>query len=154
MDALKTWPLQNISRLILLGFCLLMPHSAQAELEYISPEQRKALEQSFASAEVPRAEILQGTWKCDLFGIRSSMQVQRGIELYDWSSSASQTGQWKNAGAQPVNAYRAEGGMVHGVQDRFEDQVKRTRDGHLISQLSVLTPQKMVVAYALCSTVP
>lgn len=132
-------------------FLLVAARPSRADIEFVSQERRQSLVEAFAKAETPSQ--VTGNWKCELFGVRSSMQVHHDIELYQWLASE-KPGQWKNQGAQPVSSYAIENGALKGRQDRFEDQVKRTLDGHLISQLSVLTPQRMIVAYALCSTTP
>jgi hypothetical protein len=138
-------------RYLMLGIFLLAPAMSSADIEFVSQKQRDSLIDTFTKAHSPTQ--LQGRWKCELYGVRSSMQVHHDIELYRWLAS-DQPGLYKNLGAQPVNNYTLEAGILKGQQDRFEDQVKRTDDGHLISQLSVLTPQRMIVAYALCSSSP
>lgn len=140
--------------LIMLALSFSLPRipSAFADLEYVSPTQRKLLQKTFLTSSFKVSAKVQGKWKCDMFGMRTHLQVQRDMELYDWSQGE-KPNLWTNQGAQPVSAYKVSHGTLTGTHDRFEDQVKYTDDGRLISQLSVVTPNRMVVAYSLCRRV-
>jgi hypothetical protein len=120
------------------------------EMEYISPEKNKELEALFAksSFEAGQSEaIKQKEWTCDMYGVRTRLQVQHGVKLYRFKSDS-----WRNSGAQPVEDYRIEAKELRGQASRFEDRVRVTEKGQLISQLSVVQPTRQVVAYSLCST--
>ncbi len=86
-----------------------------------------------------------------MYGVRSRMQVQHGLELYRLSPLGN-TPNWHNEGAQLVSSYQAHSGALVGLHERFEDQVKLTATGQLISRLSIISPQRVVVAYSLCSS--
>lgn len=120
------------------------------EMEYISPEKSKELEQLFAKStfEVKKSEsIKQKEWTCDMFGVRTRLQVQRGVKLYSFKKES-----WRNSGAQLVEDYKPESKELLGRADRFEDRLRVTDKGQLISQLTVTSPIRQVVAYSLCST--
>jgi len=119
-------------------------------MEYISPEKSKELEELFSksSFEASQSEaIKQKEWTCDMYGVRTRLQVQHGVKLYRFESES-----WQNSGAQPVEEYKPESKELLGQAPRFEDRVRVTDKGQLISQLTVLHPNRQVVAYSLCST--
>jgi len=124
--------------------------SASAEVEYISPEKTSQLEGQFdlASFDLNRDKdkLQNHVWVCDMFGARSHMQVQHGLKLYSWKDG------WKNSGAQLVDSYQADGVALTGRKDRFEDQVKLTKDGLLVSRLLLVSAKPSVVAYSVCKT--
>lgn len=150
MDDTKTVLTSLIASILLLVAGL----SAHAELEYVSPEQRGDLEKLFNSSEFPaqkEALKLAGkTWSCDMFGVRSGLQVQRAVKLYSLSAPLEGQLDWHNKGAQLITDYKSENKMLIGAQGRLEDRVKLTQDGRLISQLSIVTPEKAVIAYSVC----
>jgi hypothetical protein len=120
------------------------------EMEYISPEKSKELEQLFAksSFEAKQTEaIKQKEWTCDMYGVRTRLQVQHGVKLYRFKGDS-----WRNSGSQPVEEYRPQAKELLGHASRFEDRLRITDKGQLISQLSVVQPTRQVVAYSLCST--
>ena len=145
----------DVTRTFLYSLLLTISFSAfaSAEVEYISPEKHAELENLFNSAEF-RADkdpqtIEAHQWKCDMFGARSKMQVQRGLKLYDLKMSGSD---WHNDGAQVISDYQAGELALIGHKDRFEDQVKITKDGQLVSRLSLNNAAKTVIAYSVCKT--
>lgn len=135
-------------------FSLLFVYSvsafAAAEVEYISPEQHTKLENLFKDAtfnpEKDAKTIQNHEWSCDMYGARSKMQVQHGLKLYKLSK------EWQNSGAQLVSEYKSESTALIGRKDRFEDQVKITKDGQLVSRLSLNNANKTVLAYSVCKT--
>lgn len=136
-------------------FILISSVIAQAaEVEYISPEKQKQLESMFKDAHFSMskdAQILKAHgWSCDMYGMRTRLQVQRGLKLYEWN--ASDGNEWQNSGAQLVSSYKPEATALVGRRDRFEDQVRITKDGQLVSRLSLNTPEHTVLAYSVCKT--
>lgn len=120
------------------------------EMEYISPEKSKELEQLFtkSSFEAKRSDkIKQKEWTCDMYGVRTRLQVQHGVKLYNFKKDS-----WQNSGEQLVEDYKPESKELLGQTGRFEDRVRVTSTGQLISQLTVTSPSRQVVAYSLCST--
>src|ERR1035437_1266100 len=95
-----------------------------AEVEFISPERRIELESLFKEAQFTpdkdTPKIKGHEWTCDMFGMRTHLQIQRGLKLYKWAEKL----EWHNVGAQLVSDYKSEGPALVGHRDRFEDQVK------------------------------
>ncbi len=136
-------------------FCLLFLSGviAQAvEFEHISLEQKAQLEKQFdeAHSAADKAETVSGRrWTCDMYGVRSRLQVQRDVNLY--SLKKTDLG-YTNSGAQVVNQYSAAEGILKGGNARFEDQLRLTADGRLISRLSLRNQASpsAVIAYSVC----
>jgi hypothetical protein len=128
--------------------------ASAAELEYITPERQHVLEQQFDHAAFQgtheeQKRLAEGQWSCKMYGVRSHLQVQSNLKLYKWSAPDGQA--WHNGGAQLVSEYKPAAGALIGTHERFEDQVKLTKDGQLISRLSVNSPDaKVVVAFSIC----
>ena len=117
------------------------------ELEYIGPDKKQDLEVQFAQADFSSkdaAKLKQKKWTCDMYGVRSGLQVKRGIKLYHWNN------EWHNDGAQVVREYQSKDGKLTGQNDRFEDQVRLNSQGQLISRLTLIKPDRQVVAYSVC----
>ena len=120
------------------------------EMEYISPETKTELEREFAKAEFSSkaaAAIKQKVWTCDMYGVRTRLQVKRGVQLYNWKQDG-----WHNDGAQIVRDYTAEPSGLTGAKGPLQDEVKLNSKGQLISRLSLTRPEHQVVAYAVCDT--
>lgn len=143
MDDLKTAVFSSF--LLCAGFFFTL---AQADLEFISPTQQAELAKEFETAEFSNKNqdnLREKSWTCDMYGVRSRMQVQRGLKLYKWDET------WRNKGAQLVREYKPEKQALVGKSERFQDQVRLTSGGRLISQLSLNSPEHRVVAYSVCS---
>lgn len=136
---------------LVLSFCLTLAWVGQAmEMEYISPEKRQELEKEFDQALMKSATALsvkQKIWTCDMYGVRTRMQVKRNVKLYRFTNADD----WKNSGSQVVSDYRKKDDSLKAENERFEDQLRLTGKGQLISRLSVLKPERAVVAYSVCS---
>jgi hypothetical protein len=124
------------------------------DMEYVTDQQRQQLETLFSASDFSphedSAKMAGKSWTCDMFGVRSHLQVQRDVKLYDWSEVKGDV--WNNRGAQLISSYRSEGKALVGHSERLEDRVKITKDGRLISRLSARTPQKVVIAYSVCKS--
>ena len=121
------------------------------EMEYISPEKKQELERQFEEADFSSATagaLKQKQWTCDMYGVRTRLQVKRGVKLYNWKQQAN----WSNSGAQIVRDYKTENGRLVGITGPLEDQVKLSANGQIISRLSLTRPDRQVVAYAVCDT--
>ena len=133
-----------------LGLSLTMAGHA-LDLEYISPERRAELEKDFNSEPFKSPEsskIKHKKWTCDMYGVRTRLQVKRDVKLYNFKTDSS----WRNDGAQVVTEYKLEETSLVGRSERFEDQVKINSKGELISRLSVSSPERQVVAYSVCKS--
>lgn len=123
------------------------------EMEFISLEQKAQLERQFNDAKLAAddaAKLNGRKWTCDMYGVRSRMQVQRGVKLY--SLKRNELGGFTNDGAQVISNYSAEPGSLSGKNSRFEDQVRMDSEGRLISRLSLrgATLDTPVIAYSIC----
>ncbi len=140
---------------LLLAAALLGATAFTAEIEYIGPDKQKQLEDLFEKSGYSEPKdthsLKDAKWSCDMYGVRTHLQVQHALKLYKFSPDAKSTG-WHNDGAQLVADYKAAPGALVGMHEKFEDQVKLTAEGRLISRLSVISPQKIVVAYSLCDS--
>lgn len=136
--------------IFILGLSLTMVGHA-LDLEYISPERRAELEKDFNSEPFKfpdSSSIKHKKWTCDMYGVRTRLQVQRDVKLYNFKSDSN----WRNDGAQVVTEYKIEEKSLVGRSERFEDQVKINSKGELISRLSVSSPERQVVAYSVCKS--
>ena len=125
--------------------------SQALEMEYVSPEQKAQLVKDFEQAKVETAEgLLNKKWNCDMYGVRSRLQVQRNVKLYSFKRDFS--GAFKNYGSQVVADYKSDSRGLLGLNDRFEDQLRMTPSGQLISRLSLRQPEPIVLAYAVCKS--
>ena len=146
-DTLKTYLCSFFLTTILLGSL-----ASAVDFEYITPEQSAALADRFSSAQLTAAnqktlERKPG-WVCDMYGMRTKLQVQRGLKLYNFSPTH---GGLKNAGAQPVDSYQFGKDAVVGHTPRLQDRLRMTASGELISQLSMTsTNPSTVIAYSVC----
>lgn len=131
-------------------FLVLITAAAHSlEMEYISPQQKQKLVEDFEQAKLEQAPAVTGKiWSCDMYGVRSRMQVQRDVKLYSLSQGSA--GAFTNKGAQVVSEYRLKDGVLSGQSGKFEDQLRVTPGGQLISRLSVRQPTPTVIAYSVC----
>lgn len=125
------------------------------DMEFISLQQKAELEQRFAVAKFEMGDVAKVTnkkWSCDMYGIRSRLQVQRKVNLYSLNKE-SQSGAFVNSGAQVVSQYTSKDNILKGQNERFEDQIRLTAEGQLISRLTSLKPVPSVIAYSICSEI-
>ncbi len=140
------------SSLLISILALALTTNAAVELEYVSPEIKAELAKKFEQAEFSnQAEIKHKQWTCDMYGVRTGLQVKRGVKLYKFENQSD----WHNKGAQLVSDYSVQGSALTGVKQRFEDNVKLTSKGELISRLSLIEkPENQVLAYSVCTATP
>lgn len=122
--------------------------SSAASFEFVSPEQRSSLAQEFQLAHSPKSTELNKSWNCDMYGMRSHLQVERNISLYKFDLKASK---FINQGSHVVHDYQLSTKALVGSTSTLIDQVKITDKGTLIAQLSTKTPEK-IVAYSKCTS--
>jgi hypothetical protein len=134
---------------LLFALVLITAFAHALEMEYISPEQKQKLVEDFEHAKLEKADaVLAKQWTCDMFGVKSRMQVQRSVKLYALSKDA--LGSIHNTGAQVVANYQLHNGVLSGKNGKFEDNLRMTADGQLISRLTVSHPEPVVIAYSVC----
>lgn len=136
--------------LLTLVLLLSLAVHAESSFEYVSPDQKAQLEKDFREGSLSptqQSELLQKTWSCDMYGMRTRLQIQRGLKLYQLVDDKSGV---KNNGVQLIAHYNKESGQLIGRDGRFEDQIKMTARGQLISRLSLSAGSHDVLAYSLC----
>lgn len=129
---------------------LLGTGAGAANFEYVSPDQKAQLEKDFQEAslsDLQKTELITKKWTCDMYGVRTRLQIQRGLKLYQLADDKSGI---KNNGVQLITHYNRESGQLTGRDDRFEDRIKMTARGQLISRLSLSSGTRDVLAYSLC----
>lgn len=130
--------------------CFWVGVSASA-VEYVSPQKVKELETSFAAAQPPKAEDLtrlnQKDLTCDMFGVRTRLQVERDVKLYNFKDNE---GAWENRGAQMVRSYELKESALIGQNGSLLDQVRITKTKEILARLSL--NGETVLAYSLCHT--
>lgn len=135
-------------------FYLYASFSGAAEIEFIGEAKKSQLAKQFKNARFSVTTdfktLKNQAWTCDMYGVRSGLQVQRALKLYRWAPGKGS--KWHNEGAQVVTDYTAKSEALVGVKKRFEDQVKLTSDGQIISRLSLRAPPQTVIAYSVCQT--
>ncbi len=138
---------------LLLLLTLTVAIAASADVEYISPERQHELENLFESAQFSTPKDTQTltshAWKCDMYGVRTRLQVHRDLKLYKWTSNV---GDWHNDGAQVVSEYKSGDHGLVGTRANFEDQVRVTTAGQIVSRLSLTAPLKETLAYSVCTS--
>lgn len=138
---------------LLLLLTLTVAIAASADVEYISAERQQELETMFNNAQFSAKKDTQTltshAWKCDMYGVRSRLQVHRDLKLYKWTS---QVDGWHNEGAQVVSEYKTGEHEFVGSKANFEDQVRVTSNGQIVSRLSLTAPLKQTLAYSVCTS--
>ncbi|MGE3386495.1 MAG: hypothetical protein AB7K41_07185 [Bdellovibrionales bacterium] len=140
-----------------------MAASQVAAIEFISKDQVRQLSQEFASARAPKPEEIKALSereiKCDMYGVRTRLQVERDVRLYHFKSISPKTTQWDNQGAQVVQQYQIEDNGLIGRQGTMKDEVRLDKKNQVVAELSLLRPASasegesttpVVLAYSKC----
>lgn len=126
-------------------------------IEYVSRDQAQSLADEFSKAEPIDENFIKKiagkNLNCDMFGMRSRLQVERNVKLYRFLASG---GGFKNSGAQVVSSYEVSAGRLMGRRGHLVDEVRNSQ-GHLLAQLA-LSPEGataadrglVVLAYSRC----
>jgi hypothetical protein len=136
-------------------------------IEFVPQVTAKALAGDFDRArpltESDLRKFKDQDWLCDMYGMRTRLQVERGVRLYRFAATgdASGTGagaiasaKWKNLGAQMVREYSVSGAEFSGQEGPVVDQIRLKKDGkQLVARMSLSdqTKGKSVLAYSVCS---
>lgn len=116
------------------------------------------------TSEISQTAIQGKNWRCDLYGVRTRLQVERNLFLYRFNQEGPQL---RNKGAQPISQYRWTEIGLQGSHGEILDVIRFSPDRqNLVAELSVdlkdltttkvpetnslVSPQRRVVAYALC----
>ena len=88
-------------------------------------------------------------WRCDLYGVRTRLQVRRDVDVYRFER-LTPTADLKNSGAQPISTYRVSDDALKGSGEHgLVDEIRLTSENELIAKLTI--PERGVtVAYTLC----
>lgn len=139
--------------------------AAAKNYEYISLDEAKNLEKNFKKSATPsKSKILGSNWVCDMYGMRTRFQVERGLNLYSFGSSSSKV--IKNSGTQMFGAYSTSEGGLFASRGPLKDIIRVTDKGQLISEMSIanrvpeaeanaaavkaIEEDRIVIAYTLC----
>lgn len=138
----------------ILGVLFCLPFAVRAaDLTYVTPAQVDELQTTFAAASLTPDDLqtLIGTkgWRCDLYGVRTRLQVRRDIDVYRFTRTIPDA-EIKNSGAQPITSYAIDAKSLRGTGEHgLIDEVRVTPKKELIAKLSI--PERGVtVAYTLC----
>lgn len=138
-----------------LGFAVLSAPLAFSEMEHVSHKQSEVLTRLFEAAnDIDKASVdnlVNKSWNCTLYGMRSRMQVERNLKLYAFNQEGSTL---KNQGVQVIQKYKLESKQLKGINGSLEDHVRINNKGEIITRLSLLKkPKPSVVAYATCRSI-
>ena len=137
--------MKKVGSLILVIGMLSSWLSSATSFEYIPESTRQELSSEFSGASAPTAAIFNKTWHCDMYGMRSHMQVKKDVSLYNISPNGF------NSGNHPIKNYQPESSEFVGKTQDFTDRVRVTKDGHLIAELSSNKDSiEGLIAYSRC----
>ncbi len=131
-----------------LSFILTLLSCSVAALEFVPQTQAKDLAGQFTQARaLTESEVKKYAdrdWRCDMYGMRTRLQVEREVRLYRFSPTGKQ---WTNLGAQMIQEYSVEKTGLVGRKGKLSDQVRMASDNRLVAQLSM---DSQVLAYSIC----
>ena len=141
-------------KLIWIPLCLVLVAPAfAADLTYVTPAEVDRLQEKFAAAHLKAEDVTRVIdtkgWRCDLYGVRTRLQVRRDVDVYRFERLIP-TADLKNSGAQPISTYRVSDDALKGSGEHgLVDEVRLTSENELIAKLTI--PERGVtVAYTLC----
>lgn len=138
-------------------------------IKNIDNQEMRRLQNTFRNfqaldSKVGKESIVGKNWNCDLYGIRTRLQVEKDLLLYSFRGLGDSM---INKGAQPISRYSWTKIGLQGTNDKLTDVLRFSPDRqNLIAELSVdiadlpttnvletnslVSPRRRVVAYALC----
>jgi len=124
--------------------------SKPSDFEFIDSGRAQALESAFLKAELTpqKASLLRQKWVCDMYGMRSRLQIKRHVALYEFENEAEL---WKNSGEQVITTYKIEGNALVGKSEKIRDQIRVTPEGQLISRVTLASEPDKLIAYSRCT---
>jgi len=153
------------------GVLLMVTPTVHAvDIEFIPDQEIARLQTEFSRLPVPsnnnvEQSLIGRSWLCELYGVRTRLQVERNVSLYQFSRAKNALA---NRGSYPIANYRMDHRGLAGRTSNLEDIVRLSVDGKsLMSELSVpaeknpgpasdpitrsaLSPLRQVIAYAIC----
>lgn len=118
--------------------------SSATSFEYIPESTRQELAAEFLAASAPNPSIFNKNWICDMYGMRSHMQVKKNVSLYNISENKD------NLGSHPIKKYVATAIEFVGKSQDFTDRLRFTKDGHIIAELTSNKDSASLIAYSRC----
>lgn len=118
------------------------------DIQVISEGKIQSLEADYQSAASPSVNQLRKPWNCNLFGVRSRMQVQKHDKYYDFTGDNSVV---KNGGLAPMRQFNMTSNEWSASNGRWTERLRITSDGTLVSQLSAADDGR-VLAYVHCQS--
>lgn len=115
--------------------------AAKPELRAITDAEAKNLHKLFSeSSPLKPATLKKTSWNCELFGMRSRMQVQKKKRFYQFKLSKTVPGTLvANNGAQIIKSYKTSKNGFIGEKGPLSDLIRITKAGKLVSELSIPT---------------
>jgi len=142
------------SSFLIFSALALSPLCWSLSVSYVSPQEKQQLEVDFALAKSEIPSDINGSWTCDLIGVRSGLLKEKAIVLYDLKRVDSKSIQ--NLGASPSSTFsfaevtRPE---IIGRGPKVVETLRFLSPNKLISSLvSTKTSQKL--AYSRCIKTP
>ncbi len=126
-------------------------HSAFAEEAIVSPTQATDLKKAFSLARPLESKDLtamaEKDLSCDMFGMRTRLQVEKDIKLYNFKFAQKN---WQNRGAQVVQSYQLTKTGFVGTDGHLVDEIRKTADDKFMAQLSRDADKSSVIAISKC----
>jgi len=128
-------------------------------IEFIPKEQVKILSEEYGRARVPTRADIKGIsgheLLCDMYGMRTRLQVERGVRLYMLVENSNK---WQNQGAQVISEYHLENQGLIGRKGMMVDELRLNSKNEWIAQLSLKSAddqgtekkQLVILAYSKC----
>lgn len=141
----------RMALLLLLAASVRMSWAAPVKnlsFEYVPKIKRDALADMFKGAKAPTPGRFEHKWSCDMYGMKTALQVERHVPLYDFLAARNQ--EFSNGGAQLVKQYRMTSEDLDGQSGQILDKIRETNTGLLVSQLT-LKSSGQVLAYSVCN---
>lgn len=147
-----TWKASLLSLFLL---CANPAIAAVEDPEFVSQAQVDSLLLQFNSAKSTVDQTLLAThpqWTCNMYGVRSRLQIRRGLSNYNWSR---QDDQWSNSGELPVGRYvQAKDGLQGTGERGVRDDVRQLGKDKLIARLSRQDSPDTILSYSVCTATP
>lgn len=128
-----------------------------AALEYVSKDRVSELTADFSTGQAPKDSDLAKwkgrSFKCEMYGMRSRLQVDRDVRLYQFEVTESAQKVVQNRGAQVIQSYVKEATGLVGHQGSIRDEVRKCANGKIVSKLSRSSDDSSsenILAYSVC----
>lgn len=130
---------------------------AYADIEHVTEIELASLAEDY-KAGIPIAakdlsKLSDSKWKCDMYGARSKLQVERNVSLYHFKTPTSS--RISNQSAPFAGSYKINGETLTSVQAGVQDSIKWRQVGsEFITELRIAEgPENGIIAYSRCHAV-